>query len=167
MPYMTQLRSQTPSFPRILSAGRTGPVWAGATPAVTPRRQESPGPSQRLFTAEVPGGWSREDTWVLGWVKGGAIRREGKSVPWAKVGGNQKLSPGHWETSPLRWKLLSLQVPLCCASFVLRWPQTLGGLCQGPVLICPSSCLCVSLTDLWAASPRFKSQLSRCVTRPL
>lgn len=95
MPYMTQLRSQTPSFPRILSAGRTGPVWAGATPAVTPRRQESPGPSQRLLTAEVPGGWSREDTWVLGWVKGGAIRREGKSVPWAKVGGNQKLSPGH------------------------------------------------------------------------
>lgn len=83
-------------------------------------------------------------------------------MPWVKVGGNQKLSSGTSvrETSPLRWKLVSLQVPLCCASFVLRWLQTLGGLCQCPVLIRPSSYFCVSLMDLWAGSLRFKSQLS-------
>lgn len=65
-----------------------------------------------------------------------------------KVGSNQELS---FEPQFGRLYLcignFSLQMLLCCASFMPVWHQMLGEFSQGAVLTCPLSSLHVSLMD--------------------
>lgn len=111
MPYMTQLRSQTPSFPRILSAGRTGPVWAGATPAVTPRRQESPGPSAIAEAVYRRGPGRMESGGHLGFGLGEGWCHSSR-------GEERALGEGRRESKTLSWTLFG-RLRLCAGNFSL------------------------------------------------